>query len=151
MHFQLVFRVTWTWNSESSKTEMPSNGGYPAVPPRQGGGGDRFYNPPALRRHQQILLQQQQMMQRQLLQQHHQQQQRRMQRRGPAPRPEYSAEAEAQWRNDGDGSSSSVVALYPQRSVAPASTVRVSNLDRFTESVSPYVQARFFPEVYEII
>lgn len=45
------------------------------------------------------------------------------------------------------GDSSMVAALPVPRSVSPASTVKVSNLDRLMESVTPYIEARYMSEV----
>lgn len=134
---------------------MPSKGGYTAAPPpRQD--GDRFYNPPAVRRHQQIVMQQQQqqqMLQRQMLQQQQQQQQqeRQLHRRGRTKvKAESSSSTEAEKPAD-VGDSSMVAALPVPRSVSPASTVKVSNLDRLMESVTPYIEARYMSEVYKRI
>ncbi|CAA0828239.1 Protein of unknown function (DUF789 [Striga hermonthica] len=129
---------------------MSSKGGYAAAPPpRQG--GDRFYNPPAFRRHhhhQTLLQQQQQMLQRQLLQQQQQQQQHHLQlqqhrllQRRTAPTPEYSPAAEAEARDDADASSTEVALSVPP-SVGRGSALRVTNLDRLMESVTPFIEAR---------
>lgn len=47
--------------------------------------------------------------------------------------------------------SSMIAALPVPRSVSPASTVKVSNLDRLMESVTPYIEARYLSEVYKRI
>ncbi|XP_057790439.1 uncharacterized protein LOC131007319 isoform X2 [Salvia miltiorrhiza] len=137
---------------------MPSKGGYAAaaLPPRQG--GDRFYNPPAVRR-QQILLQQQQpqVMQGQVLQQQQQQEQeqqlpqqkRKMQRMGRAKVKAESASSTLAVEKPADVDDSSVVAaLTVPRSVSPASSLKVTNLDRLMESVTPFIEARYSSEVY---
>lgn len=152
-YFSCSFLVKLSLNSRL----MPSKGGYAAAPPRQG--GDRFYNPPAVRRQQILLQQQQQMMQRQLhhQQQQHQhqhqeqqlQQQRQMQRTERVKVKAESSSSTAAAEKPTDGGDSSVVAALPvPRSVSPASTLRVTNLDRLMESVTPFIEARYSSEVY---
>ncbi|XP_051141921.1 uncharacterized protein LOC127258902 [Andrographis paniculata] len=120
---------------------MSSKGGYAAAPPRSG--GDRFYNPPAVRRNHQTLLQQQQVMQREL---HQRQHQRLLQGRG-SMKQESSSEREAEKRADVDDSAMAAALSVP-RSVGPAAASNITNLDRLMESVTPYIQARFFSEVH---
>lgn len=93
-------------------------------------GGDRFYNPPAMRRHQQLLLQQQ------------------------LQRPEKSTAAvvspaaavEKRSESDGDGSALSKKA----DDCGGSETKKVSsesNIDRLMEAVTPFVAAKYCPEV----
>ncbi|KAL3648081.1 hypothetical protein CASFOL_009049 [Castilleja foliolosa] len=132
---------------------MSSKGGYTAAaPPRHS--GDRFYNPPAARRHQQILSQQkQQMLQRQLLQEQQRQQQKyqlqqrqQLQRRAALMSESSTAAAETEKRNEGDVSSTAVALSVPP-AVGRGSISDVTNLDRLMESVTPFIQARYLPEV----
>lgn len=98
-------------------------------------GGDRFYNPPAMRRHQQLLLQQQ------------------------LQRPEKSAAAmveplspEAEKRNESDDAAS---ALLKKASDCGASETKQvsneSNIDRLMEAVTPFVAAKYCPEVFKLV
>ncbi|KAL3849728.1 hypothetical protein ACJIZ3_011610 [Penstemon smallii] len=126
---------------------MSSKGGHAAPHPHPlpSYGGDRFYNPPPVRRYQQILVQQQRhMMDRQQMLQQQQQQQRRMV-------PEYSVgggAAEQGKRSDGDDSVRAAATLcVPPSVVAPVSTLKVTNIDRLMESVTPFVTAQDFSEV----
>ncbi|KAA8549119.1 hypothetical protein F0562_000803 [Nyssa sinensis] len=96
-------------------------------------GGDRFYNPPAIRRHKQLLLQRQQ------LQSQHQKLQRPM-------KSEASAVEVENWTDSDD----SITTLSKPPSVCSSSPPRpptiVTNLDRLTESVTPFVPAQYFSE-----
>ncbi|KAL8149130.1 uncharacterized protein LOC141708592 [Apium graveolens] len=91
-------------------------------------GGDRFYNPPAMRRHQQLLLQQQ------------------------LHRPDNSAAAVVappeEKRREGDDEAS---ALPKKASDCGASETKKvsneSNIDRLMEAVTPFVGAKYCPEV----
>lgn len=96
---------------------MPGKGGHGGAP-RHRNGGDRACRERLAQQQQQLLVRQQQ------------QQKRQMQ-------PEAEAEAEEKPR---DGDDSSIFpALFVPRSV--------TNLDRLMESVAPFIEARFSPEV----
>lgn len=100
-------------------------------------GGDRFYNPPAMRRHQQMLLQQ------------HQQLQTQLQRASKSDSAATSAVVDAGNRTDSDDSAPALFKpssiRLPSPPIPPAPIV--TNLDRFLESVTPFVTAHHLSEV----
>ncbi|KAF8394618.1 hypothetical protein HHK36_020832 [Tetracentron sinense] len=93
----------------------------------RGRGGDRFYYPPAVRRLQQQLLKQQQ------LQQLQQQLQRPLKTK---------ALVEEENRTESEDSTSSKPSICS--SPHPPSPTNSTNLDRFLESTTPFVQAQYF-------
>lgn len=103
-------------------------------------GGERFYNPPAMRRHQQMLLQQQQQQQ-QLLQ---------LQRASKIDSASTAAPlVDAGNRADSHDSLPTLSRPPSVRSPSPPTPPApiVTNLDRFLESVTPFVTAHHLPEV----
>ncbi|KAL1544974.1 hypothetical protein AAHA92_21757 [Salvia divinorum] len=81
------------------------------------------------------------MMQRQVVQQQqqqHQEQQLRM----------WRAKVKAAEKPADEDASSVVAALAVPRSVSPASPLKITNLDRLMESVTPLIEARYSSEVY---
>mgnify|MGYP004709524839 CR=1 FL=1 len=110
-------------------------------------GGDRFYNPPAMRRHRQMILQQQQQ---QLQHLQRQQQLAQLQRASKSDSAATAATSpDAGNRTDSDDSlptlskPSSVRSPSPPIPPAPS----VTNLDRFLESVTPFITAHHSSEV----
>ncbi|KAL3517402.1 hypothetical protein ACH5RR_019991 [Cinchona calisaya] len=100
-------------------------------------GGDRFYNPPAMRRHQQMILQQQQPQQRQhqLIQ---------PQRPSKSDSAATASTVDAGNRTDSDDSLTTLSKPPSIRSPSPPiqHAPIVTNLDRFLESVTPFITAQ---------